>query len=320
MREAALPPEPVLLPGGPASQGGLRFRPSSDTRGDARGAPCSLAALEIVIRPFPERVATRRRRIEAPRAYSRRVTCFFDAPEFRARLARSGVLHPPGRADPLIREPAPARAADGIAPTTSRGPTSTPSRRRSPARPNSTVARSPLRLEGTRRKRSVSWGPRRALTATPHALAQIPPDPGDDTPSVAQVVGGSLGVADTWHTDPDQRNAFAPTRVPRWDTWSRSAAPDLLALARTARAFEARDGPRRRPTGQAIVRGRAPVVAAALGSRAAHEDITVRQLAERLLAELVLQSQCADWKERRRGCRGSEESSSPAIRRAEGSR
>lgn len=219
------------------------------------------------------------------------MTDFFDDPDLRAQLARFGVVHKPGLADQTLRELAPLLAADGIdlddldgidIDTLNAALARATERHNealfTPAGAHQAQALAVLRAVGA----AIADGDDEAART---ALAQIRPDAGAGTPSIAHLIGVSLSLLDAWHTDPEQRAALASTRIPRWDKSSRAAATDILALARKGRAFDALDSLHRRHTGLAIFHGGALVVAASLISRAKHESRSVPALAERVLAE-----------------------------------
>jgi len=48
-------------------------------------------------------------------------------------------------------------------------------------------------------------------------IQSIEPEPDGDTPSIAQVIGVSAGVLDTWHTEAQLRAALQGTHIPVWE-------------------------------------------------------------------------------------------------------
>lgn len=219
------------------------------------------------------------------------MTSPFDDLDFAARLAQSGIVHEPGLADRTLRELAPLLAEEGI--------DLDDLDESDLDAVNAALARA---AERQNLKLFTPLGAHRAQALTllgdvaeaiAHGddergealLAQIQPDATDNVPSVAHVIGVSLGVLDAWNTDPALRAALAGTRVPQWDKPSRAAATDILALSRKGRAFDAIGSLHRRHSGLAIFRGAVLVVAASLISRAAHEKLPVHQLKDRALGE-----------------------------------
>jgi hypothetical protein len=115
-------------------------------------------------------------------------------------------------------------------------------------------------------------------------LAGIDSEPVGDAPAISHVIGASLGLLDTWHTDSGLHAALAATRVPRWNRAARAAATDVLALARKGRAF-ASLASLHRHGGLALFEGSALLVAASIIARAAGENAPVGEVARRMLAD-----------------------------------
>lgn len=104
-------------------------------------------------------------------------------------------------------------------------------------------------------------------------------------PSIAQVIGVSAGVLDTWHTDAQLRAALQGTRIPVWEKHARAAGTDILALARKGRAFDSIGGLHARHNGLTILHGSILAVTGTLQTWAAHEHTTVRELAHNVLTD-----------------------------------
>ncbi len=115
-------------------------------------------------------------------------------------------------------------------------------------------------------------------------LASVESDPAGDAPAISHVIGVSLGLLDSWHTDSELRAALTATRVPRWNRAARAAATDVLALARKGRAF-ASLASLHRHGGLALFEGSVLLVAASLSARATSEEASVRDLAGRVLVD-----------------------------------
>ncbi|MEQ6897376.1 hypothetical protein [Microbacterium sp. KR10-403] len=115
-------------------------------------------------------------------------------------------------------------------------------------------------------------------------IAAIEPDPErDDQAAVAHVIGVGLGLLDTWFTE--RQPAMPAVRAPRWTTPGRSAATDILAVARKGRAFAATDGLIRRHRGFTVLEGTALAVAGAVQAIAAQSGTAVVDAAADLLID-----------------------------------
>lgn len=113
----------------------------------------------------------------------------------------------------------------------------------------------------------------------------IEPEPASPAKaSVAQVIGVSLGLADTWHTDPALAAALSRTVVPMWDKRGRAAAADIIALARKGRAFDSTTVLVRRYGGLAVLEGGALVVAGSVIALAKAQGRDVPDVTAELLA------------------------------------
>lgn len=195
-------------------------------------------------------------------------------------------------ADDLLREVAPLLAAEGIYlddPSTY-----------DLATVNEALGRA---VDRRNFERFVAVGETRAyaltvLRLTSEALAEgslnlveviirgLEPEPEEaGKPSIAQAIGVSLGLLDTWHSDPDVAGFLVSARVPKWNARGRSAATDVLALAGKGRAFDAIGTLHRKHSGLAILEGGVLAVAGTLQAWAAAEHKSVRDLAASALIE-----------------------------------
>ena len=120
------------------------------------------------------------------------------------------------------------------------------------------------------------------VEAVVYGVEPEPTEPGKA--SVAQVIGVSLGMLDTWHSDSTLSGSFARARLPKWNSRARAAGTDILALARKGRAFDAIGTLHRRHSGLAILEGGVLTVAGTLEAWAASENQSVRDLGAAVLA------------------------------------
>ncbi|MEV1131842.1 hypothetical protein [Agromyces sp. NPDC049794] len=219
------------------------------------------------------------------------MTTPFDDPEFRAQLAKMGVVHTPGLADRMLGELAPLLNAEGIDLDDLEG-TDLEDLNAALARATERHNLALFTPVGEHRAgalavlaqftEAIADGDDERARAV---LAAIGPEPADDAPAVSQVIGASLGLLDARHTDAALRAALAGTRVPKWGGRpSKAAAVDILALAAKGRAFDARDSLHRRHRGLAVFEGGALVVAASLIAQAAAEGVEVSEVAGRVLS------------------------------------
>ncbi|WP_136709626.1 hypothetical protein [Agromyces sp. H66] len=218
------------------------------------------------------------------------MTTPFDDPEFRAQLAKMGVVHTPGLADRMLGELAPLLNAEGIDLDDLEG-TDLEDLNAALARATERHNLALFTPVGMHRAgalavlaqftEAIAEGDDERARAV---LAAIGPEPADDAPAVSQVIGASLGLLDARHADPALRAALAGTRVPKWGGRpSKAAAVDILALAAKGRAFDALDSLHRRHRGLAVFEGGALVVAASLIAQAAAEEVGVSEVAGRVL-------------------------------------
>lgn len=242
----------------------------------------------------PPGPATRRRTVGRPAPAARSlggVTSPFDDPEFTARLAQMGVVHTPGMAARMMEDLAPLLAAEGIdlddpaadvdLETINEALARATERHNlmlfTPVGAQRAGALAVLRLFAE----SMAEGDQDRAAAV---LAGVEVEPAGDAPAISHVIGVSLGLLDSWHTDPELRAVLTATRVPRWNRAARAAATEILALARKGRAFASLKSLHRHG-GLALFEGSALLVAASLSARAASEKASVSDLAERVLVD-----------------------------------
>lgn len=224
--------------------------------------------------------------------YPRRMASSFDDPEFRALLAKAGISHQRGMAADLLREVAPLLKADGVDLDDLDGTdieTLNAAMERAMERYNLSV----LTPVGADRRRSLAI--LRVFTtaiATANGddtraraiIERVPSEADETSPSVSHVLGVSLGLIDDWYADDSIRTALQRVPMPAWHRkQSRSAASDLLSLARKGRAFDAIDSLIRRHRGRSALEGGALVVAASLIAVAESESGSLDEVAERML-------------------------------------
>lgn len=215
----------------------------------------------------------------------------FDDPEVQKVMRKMGVVHRPGLADELLQEIGPLLAEDGfdidnleatdldtLNAAIGRAVERRNFERFVPVDQTRAMALTTLRLTAE----AISDGD----IALARAIIQsVEPEPDDDKPSIAHVIGVSAGVLDTWHTDPQLRAALQGTRIPVWEKHARSAGTDILALAHKGRAFDSIGGLHARHHGLTILHGSILAVTGTLQTWADHEHTTVRELAHNVLTD-----------------------------------
>lgn len=200
--------------------------------------------------------------------------------------------HKPGMADQMLREMAPLLAEDGIdldQPSTfdmdslnaalGRAVERSNMERFTPVKEARTYALTVLRLASE----AISEGHDEIAHVVIDGLEPEPEKPGEAT--IAQVIGVGLGFLETWHGDPKLKAALAAVRVPRWNKHARSAATDIIALARKGRAFASLGTLHQRHNGFVILEGTILAVTGTLQAWAAHENQTVGELGLTVLSE-----------------------------------
>ncbi len=216
----------------------------------------------------------------------------FDDHAVRNAFGAAGITHRPGMADDLLTEMAPLLAAEGI-------DLNDPSTFDMESL-NAALGRA---IERTNMERFTPFGVTRAntlavLRLTSEAISEgnvqiaevvirgIEPEPKTpDKPSVAHVIGVSLGLLDTWHGDPGLSQSLTRVRVPKWPSRPRAAATDMIALAQKGRAFESVGALHRRFDGLTILEGSILAVTGTLQTWAASTNQSVRELGLTALAE-----------------------------------
>ena len=202
------------------------------------------------------------------------------------------MVHRPGMANDLLQEMAPLLAEDGI---DVNDPSSFDM-----AALNAALARA---VERTNLERFTPIGVTRSNTltvllsaseaissgdvqSTEAVIRGIAPEPKETgEPSVAHVIGVSLGLLDSWHRDASLTKLLARTRIPDWSSRSRAAGTDIVALARKGRALEAVAALHGRYDGLTILEGSILAIAGTLQSWAAATDQSVHDLGVAVLKD-----------------------------------
>lgn len=214
----------------------------------------------------------------------------FDDPELRAQMAKMGVVHQPGMAADLLKEVAPLLKADGVD-LDDLGDTDLETL-------NAAMARATERhnlelLTPIGAQRDAALAKLHSFTAAIAAdddtraraiIESVEPEATAPAPSVSHVLGVSLGLLDDWYSDDSLRPALRSARVPAWHRKSsRTAASDVLAIARKGRAFDAADSLIRRHRGLGALEGASLVIAASLIAGADAERTPLDEFADRML-------------------------------------
>lgn len=213
----------------------------------------------------------------------------FDDPEVQQMMRQAGAVHRPGLAAELMQELGPLLAADGFDIDNLETPDL--------QTVNEALARA---VERRNFERFVPVDQTRAGAVTVIRLAveaindgradvagrvlgQVAPEPVGAAPSIAQVIGVSLSLLDTWNEDPTIIAALQGVRVPAGDKRARAAARDILALAGKGRAFDSIGGLHGRHTGLSILNGGVLAVTGTLQAWAVTEKSTFRDLSRTIL-------------------------------------
>lgn len=214
----------------------------------------------------------------------------FDDPEVKAAMQRAGVVHRPGLADEMLDELAPLLAEEGI---DLNDPNADIDIDRLNAAMNYATERHNMELftaVGEQRSlalatlRDISDAVEQGNTARAgRILDTIEPDATSRRPSAAQLIGTSMELLDSWHSQGPTQAPLARLSVPQGLGRGRSAAPDLLALARKGRAYASMNSLMRNHGGLALAHGSALLVAASVVALAEHEQTDFTQLADRYL-------------------------------------
>ncbi|AMM22881.1 hypothetical protein AX769_22410 (plasmid) [Frondihabitans sp. PAMC 28766] len=219
------------------------------------------------------------------------MTSPFDDPEFVAALAGMGVTHVPGMAAAMMEDIAPLLAAEGIDLNGLGEDVSLDDVNEALARATERHNLTLFTPVGAQRDGALALLRRFAVSladgdgaAAAAVLDGVESEPGEGEPGVSHVIGVSLGVLDSWHTDPGLRAAVAATRVPRWNRAARAVATDVLSLARKGRAV-ASLASLHRHGGLALFEGSALLVAATLIARAEYEKNSVSEVAALMLGD-----------------------------------
>jgi len=216
----------------------------------------------------------------------------FDDPDLRSAFGAAGMVHQPGLANDLLQEMAPLLAEDGIDindPSTFDMATLNTALARAVERTNLErftpigVTRSNALSVLRSTSEAISANKMQDAQATILSIAPEPKQPGE--PSVAHLIGASLGLLDSWHRDPSLTPLLVRTRVPRWASRSRAAGTDIVALARKGRAFESIAALHGRYDGLTILEGSILAVAGTLQTWADATGQSVHDLGVAVLTE-----------------------------------
>ncbi|GAA3887906.1 hypothetical protein GCM10022381_32290 [Leifsonia kafniensis] len=116
-------------------------------------------------------------------------------------------------------------------------------------------------------------------------IRKINPEPTTGEPSVAHMIGVSLGLLDLWHDDPDLTQTLARARAPRWASRSRAAGTDIISLASKGRAFDSIGSLHRRYNAGEILNGSILAVTGTLQIWAESTNQSVRGLGKTVLTQ-----------------------------------
>lgn len=214
----------------------------------------------------------------------------FDNEKIRSAFGAAGISHKPGLANNLLQDMAPLLAEEGI---DVNDPSSYDM-----ATLNVALARA---VERTNLERFTPHGKERAsalalLRQASEAIADgqddvvrvaieglKPEGDGTGTATIAQVIGVALGLLDSWYGDQKLRPALTATRIPRWNSRGKSAATDVIVLARKGRAFDSIGALHGKYNGFEILEGGVLAVAGSLNVWASHDKTSVRELGKSAL-------------------------------------
>lgn len=118
-------------------------------------------------------------------------------------------------------------------------------------------------------------------------LDQVPPEsPDNSTATVAGCIGLALGLLDDWlsgHHPDVPRNLARQTRLPDGHWFGKRAAADIVALARTGRAFRSLDTLHLGHSGQEVLYGSALALTTATQAWAQHAAIPMPELTRTII-------------------------------------
>lgn len=212
----------------------------------------------------------------------------FEDPEVKAALAQAGIAHKPGMAADMMEQLSPLLAEEGIDlddPDTDLDTL------------NAALARATERhnLElftpvGNYREQALQVIAEFAHVATRKRsreaeaiLDSIEPEPTSERPAASHVIGVSLGLLDTWYTDPDVGGVLTDVPIPKWRGPARTAAADLIKAARHGEAYESLDALVWRHGGLFTLHAGVLAAAATILASAERSEEPVARAAERLL-------------------------------------
>jgi hypothetical protein len=215
----------------------------------------------------------------------------FDDPEVKRLMRDNGIVHKPGLAADLLQEVAPLLAEEGIDINATAD--------LDMATLNAALGRA---VERRNLQNFTPVGATRAKTLTTLRLLaeaindnnlaladaitnSVEPEPAGDAPSIAHLIGVSMGTLDAWYTGPALPNNLPTVQVPAWQKHAKAAATDVLALARKGRAFDSIGSLHGHHTGLTILHGGILAITGTLHSWATRDHTTVPDLAALVLTD-----------------------------------
>jgi len=204
-------------------------------------------------------------------------------------MAALGVVHKPGMADEMMRELSPLLADEGID-LDNLGDVDLETMNAALTRASERYNLELFTPVGLRRQQALDV--LRDFTTSLaegdigkalNVVAVVEPEPSDDHPAIADVIGAGLGLLDTWYTE---NTVAVPARfaVPVWRASPRAAARSILRRARDGRAFDSLQELVVVFRGQQVFEGVALAVAALVMAVADSAGVGVQEAADELLA------------------------------------
>ncbi len=219
------------------------------------------------------------------------MSTFFDGPEFHGMAAGGNISHSPGMGDRMMRELAPFLKAEGI-------DVDDPNADFTEAEFHAAMEKAQEEYNrrlftpvgahrglalGKLRSFSVAFAEGDIKTAEA-VVASLPSDPGDFSPSVAQVTGAAMGLVDEWFTDDTHGPKLGGVMAPKWSAKkSRNAARDILALAHKGRVVDSLDRLIASNSGRPVLEGSMLAVAAAVVRLTRRDKDSAEEVVEDLM-------------------------------------
>ncbi len=172
----------------------------------------------------------------------------FDDPEVAEEMRKRGIVYKPGMAAELMEEIAPLLKAEGIDLDDPEADfdldTLNAAMGRAVEQHNLSLftpvasAREQVEQLLTEFAEAASAKNLRPAEAI---LDSVGPEPTTHRPAVSHVIGASLGLLDTWHTDAEVRQMLSDVPVPKWRGPARSIASRLIRAGRNGEAYASLD-------------------------------------------------------------------------------